>query len=445
MIDVTSELLSCYADGEVSPEERSAVEEAVARDPLLRAELEELVDLGALFGHVEGEEGTPDFRARLYALRPVSALEHFEVVKPAPVLRARFSRGWIAVAASLLLVAGYFALRAPAEVLVAEVARQRLTPEGTVAETVRLGEIAMHAGETLRSGLYERLAFRLPDAAEVILLPESAVTLEDARAGPLFRIEQGTVLCTVIDRPVVRTIAAGGYTITATRAIFGARVEGPTSRTAGPSLRESRVTIAVTRGELDIGPNGERQTVAAGERLVLRKGGPAERTPAWDDPMYGALFSAFDRHSREILPGFFETQPDVAAIPAAKWIRGENRLSLVVTDPGVSVPVRYLILEVRAGRETALAVTRVRPGAEGETTAECATLGMGEIGPAWKVIAVPLEAFDGSEAAVEQRTIPASRSRLVRIELATKDGVPLDVRTSLWAARRPTGSQEVDR
>ena len=68
---VTPEILSSYVDDQLSAEDRQAVERALEADPALAAELEDLQDLEALFGHIEPEPVSDALKASLYALDPV--------------------------------------------------------------------------------------------------------------------------------------------------------------------------------------------------------------------------------------------------------------------------------------------------------------------------------------------------------------------------------------
>ncbi len=68
MNDITPETISCYADGELSPKERTEVEQALRDDPLLAAELDEMEDLAAYFGHIEPEAVPEELTDRLYAI-----------------------------------------------------------------------------------------------------------------------------------------------------------------------------------------------------------------------------------------------------------------------------------------------------------------------------------------------------------------------------------------
>src|SRR6185436_2098386 len=89
--------LHAYLDGELSPDERAALEQALARDPALRARLAELRGL-----HGELRE--------LYAQEARGAGPALARLRLAPEPRAR--RGvawpWVVLAAAAGLVAGFF-------------------------------------------------------------------------------------------------------------------------------------------------------------------------------------------------------------------------------------------------------------------------------------------------------------------------------------------------
>jgi anti-sigma factor RsiW len=113
-------LLSGYRDGELSPDERQVVEEALARDPRLRARLDDMQALGAFVqASLEREADEVDFSGFADSvLERVAPVAPVRVVEP-PSLWARFgtwldemlgSHRWQAAAALaavvLLLVAG---------------------------------------------------------------------------------------------------------------------------------------------------------------------------------------------------------------------------------------------------------------------------------------------------------------------------------------------------
>ncbi|MGH7162319.1 MAG: anti-sigma factor family protein, partial [Planctomycetota bacterium] len=175
MIDVTSELLSRYADGEASADERAAVEEALRDSPTLQLDLEDFQTLSALFGTVEGEEVSEELRARLYGLRPVPQLQRFQALPgSAPVRRGSWAAWAAGLAAALLVGVGVVRLAHRPEVVLVDVVVQRLHPDGSVAGTRRVDVQRKRAGESVVAEAAERVSFRLEDGAEVVLLPGSS-------------------------------------------------------------------------------------------------------------------------------------------------------------------------------------------------------------------------------------------------------------------------------
>lgn len=443
-MEVTSELLSRYADGEATPAERSQVEEAVQTNPALRAELEEYQTLAALFGEIEPEPVGEEALRRLHAIRAVPALAGFRRIEVAETpRRSRLLRfGMLAAAAALLVAATLRLARPPAEVTLADVARIAVEPFGDVTSVSTVARWTLREGDTVESGPGERLSFRFPDGTEVVLLPGASLRLMDAEKARLFGLERGTALCTVPERGISRRFEAAGFVFEAQQATFGIRIEEPGARTMGPSASSGRrVFVAVSRGSVEVASDDVPVTVAAGERILVRSGGPWERSFAFEDSMYADLFRHVGPKGREILPGFLDTQPDVVPISRSAW-RADGNRRVLVADPGTPAPVRHLVLEVRAPRETEVVAVRVRPtGEEGGTTAEAARLPIGRTGPEGAVLHIPIDAFDAPGTEREVRTIPASRGRLVRIELVSADGgIPLEVVASLWSGRKPAAA-----
>jgi ferric-dicitrate binding protein FerR (iron transport regulator) len=442
---VDSLLLSRYSDGEATPEERAAVEAAVAEDPTLAAELEELSTLGALFGSAVPEPCGDALLARLYAIRPVRALGEFrtvEVASPAPSSSLRFLRPLLS-AAAILVATGLFLHFRRAEVVLTDVARMTIDARGNVLDIARSAEWRLREGDSIAAGENERLAFRLPDASEVVLAGGGEIRLLDASESRLFRLDRGTVLCTLLDRGQPRCLEAGGYTICAATATFGVRVEGPALRSMGPPAADGRrVVVAVTRGAVEIAePEEAPVTVAAGERLLVRSGGAWERSAAFEDSMYADLQRLLHRLAREVMPGLFES--DTRPILSSQWGRDGDRRVLVVTDPAAAVGTPWLVLRVRAPGETEVRVTRLRPDPRDPSRAEAATVVAGRTGPEGSILVLAPDAFDAPGAERSDRKLPAGRGRLVRLELAASEGgIPVEVMASVWAAHRPAETLE---
>ena len=236
---VNSELISSYVDGQLSPEDRQAVERAIEADPVLAAELEDFQDLEALFGHIDPEPVSGELKEKLYALDPVPALAGFEAHSPEIVrIEPRGWQHWATAAAALLLVAvGAFKLLDRAEVVLQSFARMDVDRDsGSLVDFRDVAQVTFKEGDRIETEDAERVSFRFGDGSEVVLLPGSVLRLKDGEDGALFDLEEGTVLCTLIMQGQDRSIEAAGYPITGDDAVFGIRVEGPKLRTAGPGL-----------------------------------------------------------------------------------------------------------------------------------------------------------------------------------------------------------------
>jgi len=453
---VTPELISLYVDGELGSEEAEAVRRAVATDPALAAQHEDLLALSELFGHVEpDEEISKDLRERVYAIGNAEALPDFEPVRvpgvrrPAHMRHVRFG-SWVAAAAAILMVAaGIRALTHRPEVALHDFARVALDARGDVEDLSRLDSVSLRSGDTVKAGLNERVSFRTADGSMVVLLPGASMELGDPRDRELFELHRGTALCTVERSPEPRSVRAGGFFVRfAETASFGVRVNGADVKPAGPSASSrAEVTITVSRGAVEVGENGARRTVKALERVTLREGAPARSGHATTDPMYAALMRIFRPHSREILPGYFSGEPGVAGIPQKKWEKtAAGARVLTLTDEGVEASrASWLVLYARAAEPGPLRLTRVRPRADEPGTAEAVTIETAPVGRTWTVVAIPLAAFGGESAKRETIRIPRGRSRLVRFELRSAVSKTFDLKASLWAPRPPVVLSEANR
>ncbi|NJN14659.1 MAG: hypothetical protein HC813_03325 [Planctomycetes bacterium] len=168
-------------------------------------------------------------------------------------------------------------------------------------------------------------------------------------------------------------------------------------------------------------------------------GSAVERSKAWEDPIYLALMR---RSGTEILPGYFDVEAGVTPIPLASWSRErDGGLVHVVSDPAVAMGARYLVLSVEMEGHDPFVVTRIAPFADTPGLAEASSVRVAGRG----VVAIPLEAFDGEGAILENRQIPASRSSLLRLEIRPAvEGIPfgspraIRLKGAIWAARPPS-------
>ncbi|MHC4550853.1 MAG: hypothetical protein ACYTEZ_19020 [Planctomycetota bacterium] len=433
----------------MTTEEARAVDEAVARDPVLCSALEDLKSLGELFGEVEPEEVSGALKERLYALGTVQPLARFEAVRTAPVRRVSWTNWAAAAAAVLMVVVGIRALSHQPEVVLKDFTRMAVDADGRALDTRLLNQVTVRSGDTLRAGAGERLSFRTLEGDVVVLLPGGALEVGDPRDGKIFELHAGTVLCTVLTRQEPRTVLAGGYAVHVQReAHFGIRVQGAELKTAGPSVgRGARVTVAVSLGSVEVARNGDRRQVKAFERVTLRRGEPAQATHAAMDPIYHLLMRSFRRNSWEICPGYFSGERGVTSVPRWRWSREGAARVLTLSDGGrEAAQARYLVLHVRASRPGPLRLTRVRPFTDRPGVAEAVTVPTPPVGTDWTVIAVPRDAFGAPTAARQERKISRGRSRLVRLELGPQEpDIEIELKASLWAHRPPTEVPEVVR
>ena len=453
-MDVTLELVSLYADGQLSEAEAAVVVEALRSDAALQAGYDELIGLDALFGLGEGEPVSGALAQRLYDVRPVTRLDGFHPVPTTVPRRSRWG-GWAVAAAALLMAyVGFQALTHRTPVVLHDFARFELNSIGDVAEVRRAAEVERRAGDVLTASASERVSFRLPDGSMVVLLPGASIELGDRERRDLFRVEDGTVLCTVQDADKPYRVHAGEYALHTYGAHFGVRVENADIRASGPSGGPApRVTVTVRRGTLEV-QNGDTTTVRDYERVVLQEGKAVERGHAAVDPAYRDLVRELSgRLGREIIPGYFASDRGISVVPSNKWERSAGVRTLTVTDAGRGAALaQYLVLYVRAKKETALTLARVRPDPDRPGTAEVVTVTTAPAHSDWTVVSVPVSAFASPDAKRTTRSVRASRTRLVRFELRAADAeTTFELKTSLWAEQPPapvaqaTRTLEVDR
>ncbi|MFQ5844933.1 MAG: zf-HC2 domain-containing protein [Planctomycetota bacterium] len=444
-MDLNEELISLYADGELSTEDAAAVEGALESNPALREALEEMRLLDRLFGagEAEAEAVSDGLRERLHELKPVQTLSGFEPVAGAERQRPS-GLGAAAAAAAVVVAVVVLQLRGGAEVVLQHYTRLAVQGTGvaggaTVKEIESSPQLKLRAGDRVTAGPAERVQFRLPNGSEIILLPGATVQLDDPAERVLGELERGAMLVTVHQEGALLSLGAGGYAVYANRATFGVRVRNGTS-TAGPAVARE-VSIAVGRGTLEVDLGGDRKSVSHGQRVVLRRGRQPEWSPAWKDDLFLPLLRAFERLGREIIPGYFDTEAGVTVIPNRRWTGEARRRELTLSDESAGA-ARHLVLHVRAARPTPLLLTRVKPTAE--NLAETSTVETDVVGTDWCVISVPVAAFDGPEARKGKRRLLRNRSRWVRLDLMAVDaGVEFELKASLWAARPPlTGEPE---
>ncbi len=433
-MNLTPELLSAYVDGELDAAAARQIEAALEADAGARDTVAEFTLINELFGEIEGEAVREEELARLSALRAIPTQTAFEVLPGAPVRRASWVDRGLAIAAVLLLAVGLGVLLHRPEVALEDYSLQALDATGRVVDTKHQARLVMRAGDSLRTGPAERISYRTSDGAVVVLMPDGSLEVGDPSEAMLFELTRGTVLCTVHDRGVVRHAAAGPFRVHADGADFGIRIDGTAVRTAGAGVGpDAEVTVAVRSGTIEVGENGHRERLEASERVVLKRGASALRSKAWQDPIYLALMR---RAAREIVPGYFDAEGGVAAIPARSWLRGDaGALVHVVSDLAAAESARYLVLHVEAAAPVRLLVTRLAPYAGTIGLAEASTVEVA--GPG--VVAIPLETFDGPAAIREDREVPRGRSGLMRLELRSADPkLPFVLKGSLWAARPPS-------
>ena len=450
MNDLTGELLSRYADGEVTADERREVEGLLESDPAAVGLLEELGDLNELFVPTLPREGSDDLKQRLYQLGRTTPLTSFKPLPREPGGRSPWALRWGALAAAILIGVGIGQLTHRAPVVVRNFTRQTLGPDGRVVKTERLETVTMRAGDALRARTGERVSARLPGGCLVVLVGDSAIRLGDPAKREVFTLDRGTALCTVTGQQDPRIVRAGEITISADQAYFGVRVKPAGTRSAGPSgrLDAAEVAVAVSRGSLTATATKESrpEQVAAGDRVIFFGGGVVERSEAWRDVLYVYLMRHLRVGAREVVPGFFEGEPGLLPIAPHSWARGENgsRVLVLTRQEGMAT-ARFLVLYARASRPTRLHLTRVRPYRDAANLAETVTVETAEVKTDWTLLTIPRTAFDEPAKGVrivsrKERRIPAGRSRLMRLELrpgSVDSEITFELKSSLWAARPP--------
>jgi len=126
--------LSAYYDGEVSPQERAAIEAHLPRCDACAAELERLGRLSHLVAAAEGSALSPEARARLH--RGVDALPTAEL--------GRLAKVFLAAAAAVLVVCSIWLWQA--------------NGGQESAESIPVWETVASHQQTLATGADERLA-----------------------------------------------------------------------------------------------------------------------------------------------------------------------------------------------------------------------------------------------------------------------------------------------
>jgi len=397
--------------------------------------------LEALFGRAEPEPISDALRSKLHALRPVPIVSGFKAVPGAPARVRSWGGRAAAVAAAVLAAVGLFDLLYRAEVPLRAVTRIALDSDDRATSVDTRASVVLRAGARLETSDRERLLLTFADESVAVLLPGGALVLGDP-AEELFRLERGTVLCTLRLVERERCVRAGAVAVYGDNAVFGARVEGEAAHAMGAAAPAPPVTIAVTRGSIEVAKNGERETVERGVSVHIDRDRTFRRAPAWADALYVQILRAFQVHSgREILPGYFDGEGMVLPIPPDLWAReGDRYVHAVTTAPPTAT---HLVVQARAAKPTRLRLTRIVPAGDG--VAETATVDAGAVGASSIVLSIPLASLDADGAEQGERAVPPSRSQLVRLELASADGTALELESSLWAARPPAGSSEVIR
>jgi len=505
-MDVNRELISRYADAQVSAEERKLAEAQLRDDPQASLDLDDYQLIEELFGHIEPESVSDECIERLYAIdgayaaanapgsssgadsAEIAKLPAFEAIQVAPVRRIRWV-GWAAAAAAVFLAAvGITQLTYKPEVRLQEFARLSLDATGALVKTERLASLTLRTGAELVTGPRERITYRDELGARVVLMPESRLELGDPRNGEIIELLSGTVLLTVRDSDEERLVSAGEYTVRSHGADFAVRVKPGVDRAAGATLSSTgsahgpQLTVAVRVGRCEVGTNGDRQPVEALWRVVLRRGAPAERSRIWEGPLFRNLMQARGATGagglmgpgwltgpggREILPGFFSGEAGVRAIRLHGWRRvSASEHELVISDNQAASVASWLVFESVLDSPTRLELVMVRPiSVEGGSVEGGSLEGGGQGSPedgaryavetvvttpyvpqGRHVVAIPLESFQGPEARKQKIQIPASRSRLVRLRLRSVDkDRQFGLERSLWSARPPASNSEVIR
>jgi len=461
-MDVNRELISRYADGQTTEEERKLAEQLVLDDPQASLDLDEYRLIEELFGHVEPESVSEECLERLYEIDAVPAQAQFERVEMAPVRSIRWGSWAAAAAAILLAVVGISHLTYKPQVELRDFARLSLDATGAVIKTERLATVSLESGSELVAGPRERITYRDELDTRVVLMPESRLELGDPREGEVMELIDGTALLTVQDSEEPRIVEAGGFIVRSHGAEFAVRIKGGGERAAGASIRKSglRVTVAVRTGRCEVGSNGDRQEVGALWRVVLRRDAPAERSRIWEGPLFANLMenaSLMGNWGHELLPGFYSGEAGVRAIRLHGWTRmGAGEYELVVSDNQAASIASWLVFETELDAPSRIELVMVRPlppaaGAEegvrsGVRRAIETVVATPHIPAGRRVVAIPLESFQGAEARKRTIEIPASRSRLVRLRLRTVDkDRKFKLTRSLWSARPPASNSEVIR
>ncbi len=447
-MDVNPELISRYADGCVTAHEALAVDAAIARDPLLAADLEDFRLVADLFGHGAPENVSDRLSRRLYGLDTVAPAAGFKLSPAAPVPPRISWRAYAAsLAAAVLLAVGLVRVTSRPDVVLRDVTRVAVGADGSLTDVQRLAEVTVKAGDALRAEEGERLSFQTAEGDRVTLLPGGALAVGDPVDGEIFELERGTTLCSVLKHDTPRTVHAGPYRIRVTRpAQFGVRISGAHVRPAGAASGTAEVTVTVSQGAVEVLKNGDAETLSACERAVFTPRGE-KRTHAAEDPVYFELMRLFREHSREVVPGYFTGEPGVSPIQQ-HWVReADGATVLALSDGGQgALGASYLVFRVRATSPGPLRLTRLRPLADQPGDAEAATVVTPPVGREWTVVAIPRADFDGPSAERAVRRVGEDRSRLVRLELRASDPrTRIEVQKSLWAARPPVELREVSK
>ena len=453
-MDVNRELISRYADGHVTDEERKLVEAQLRDDPQASLELDEYRMVEELFGHGEPESVSEECLQKLYAVDGAAYGDNteFERIAVAPVRRIRWGSWAAAAAAILLAVVGVTQLAYKPQVELRDFARLSLDATGAVVKTERLAQVSMRSGSELVAGPRERVTYRDELGALVVLMPESRLEIGDPREGEILELTEGTALLTVRDSAEERLVQAGGYTVRSHGADFALRIQPGGERAAGASLDRGapQVTIAVRTGRCEIGTNGDRQLVEALWSVVLRRGAPVERARIWEGPLFNPLMA---HRGRELLAGFYTGEAGVRSIRRHGWNRtGAHELELVVLDNEAASIASWLVFEAELAQASALELVMTRPlardaGTDGQPIeAVEKVLRTPVLDAGRNTVAVALDAFQGPEARSRTLEIPGSRSRLVRLRLRAADATTkISMTRSLWSARPPAGSAAVIR
>jgi len=449
-MDVNRELISRYADGQATEEERKLVEAQLRDDPQSSLDLDEYRLVEELFGHVEPESVSEECLERLYAVDgPALVVDSkgapaFERISVAPVRRIRWGSWAAAAAAIFLAVVGVTQLTYKPDVQLRDFARLSLDATGAVVKTERLATVSLQSGDELVAGPRERITYRDELGARVVLMPESRLELGDPREGEIMELTDGTALLTLRDSAEERLVQAGGYTVHSHGADFAVRVRAGDARAAGASLNSAspQVVVAVRAGSCEVGTNGDRQPIEALWSVVLQRGTPAERTRIWEGPLFNSLM---EQSGRELLAGYYSGEAGVRSIRPHGWSRVSAReQELVVLDNEAASVASWIVIEAELDQPGALEIAMLRPlreqaedGAPARKAVE-KTLRTPIVPAGRQVLAIALNSFQGAEVGTRTFEIPGSRSRLVRLRLRAVDNDrKINVKRSLWSARPP--------